>query len=81
MHLDTAVDDLAQLLFAHQEVDLQIKQVLRIGTVHKPQILRNRLVENDPAHGGFDQREMVSSPSSMVRRTLILACRLIALAS
>ena len=42
VNLDALVDDLAQLLLAHQEIDLELEAVVRIGTIHKAQILRDR---------------------------------------
>ena len=48
------VDNLAQLLFAYQERQSpDLKQVFRIGTVHKAQILRDRLVKDDAAQRWF----------------------------
>ena len=53
--LDAALDDLAQLLFAHQEVHLELQGLLRRGTVHIAQILRDGTVEDHAAHGGVHQ--------------------------
>ena len=49
--VDGAVHDLAQLLLAAGEGDLVVADVLGITAVHEAQILRNVLVEDDPAGG------------------------------
>ena len=51
---DTLVDDLAQLLLANQEGDLQVELVAGNRAVHKAQILGNGLVVDQAAHGGID---------------------------
>ena len=51
MLVDGAVYDLAQLLLAAGEGDLVVADVLGITAVHEAQILRNVLVEDDPAGG------------------------------
>ena len=51
--VDRPVDDLPQLLFAHQKADLQVKHVVGVAPVHIAQILRDRIVEDDPAHSGL----------------------------
>ena len=54
MDLDAPVDDLAQLLFLNQEVDLQLQHGFRGGAIHIAQVLRNGIVEDNAAHGGVD---------------------------
>ena len=54
MDPDAAVNDLAQLLLAHQEADLQVKLVAGLGPVYEAQVLGDGLVVNEPAHGGVD---------------------------
>ena len=53
--LDAAVDDLAQLLLAHQEVHFKLQGVLGGGAVHIAQVLGDGPVENHAAHGGVHQ--------------------------
>ena len=53
--LDAVLDDLAQLLFAHQEVDLELQGVLGGGAVHIAQVLGDGAVEDHAAHGGLHQ--------------------------
>ena len=52
---DAAVDDLAELFLSNQEGNLQVKLLFRISSVHKAQILRDRVVEDDLSDGGVDQ--------------------------
>lgn len=40
MLFDALVDDLAELLFADEEIDLKLEDVLRVGAVNKAEILR-----------------------------------------
>lgn len=54
MLLDAAVDDFAELFLIDAEADLVIERVLGIGTIHKAEILRDGLVEDDAADGRFD---------------------------
>ena len=54
MLLDAAVDDFAELFLIDAEADLVIERMLRIGTIHKAEILRDGLVEDDAADGRFD---------------------------
>ena len=51
---DTLVDDLAQLLLADQEVNFQVEGMGRIAAVYEAQILGDRLIVNQAAHGGVD---------------------------
>ena len=51
MLLDAAVDDVAELFLVHAETDLIIERVLGIGAVHKTEILRDGLIEDDAADG------------------------------
>ena len=53
--LDAAIDDLAELLLAHQEIDLIFEGVFRIGAVDKAEILRDRIVEDNASDGGIHQ--------------------------
>ena len=55
MNLDALVNDLAELLLAHEEINLQLEAVLRIGAIDKAEILRDRAVKDHSAHGGIDQ--------------------------
>ena len=54
VHADAGVDDLAQLLFADEEVDLKLEDILLDRSVDKAEILRDRTVEDDLADRGFD---------------------------
>ena len=54
MAADALVDDLAQLLLADKEADLQIELMAGDGAVNKAQILRDRLVVDQTADGGVD---------------------------
>ena len=51
---DALVDDLAQLLLADKEADLQIELMAGDGAVNEAQILRDRLVVDQTADGGVD---------------------------
>ena len=53
MHLDALVDNLAEHLFIDQELNLQLEGIFRIATVHKAQILRDRIVKDHAAQRRF----------------------------
>ena len=53
--LYAAVDDVAELLFAHLEAYLVVKGVLRVAPVDVAEVLRDGLVEYDAPHGGADE--------------------------
>lgn len=55
MVFDRAVNDLTQLIFGNHEIDLEIKLVGFIA-FDKMQILRNRLIEDEPGRGWLQQR-------------------------
>ena len=40
--------------------DLVVEEVLRVAAVHKTKVLRDGLVENDPADGGVDDFRLFS---------------------
>ena len=50
-----AGNDVGQSLLGHAEADLVLQPVLGISTVDITQILRNRVIEDDAADGGFHQ--------------------------
>ncbi len=52
---DAALDNLRELFVVHKERNLQIKLLFGIGSVHIAQILRDHLVEDQPANGCIDQ--------------------------
>ena len=53
MNLEAAVDDIAQLLLAAEHIDLQTVSVF--AAVNKAKVLRNSLIVDEPADGGFHQ--------------------------
>ena len=55
MNLDASVDNFAELLFIDEEIDLKLEVVLRIASVNKAEILRDRSVEDNASHGGGDE--------------------------
>lgn len=64
------VYDLAQLLLAAGEGHLIVADVGGIGPVHKAQVLRDVLVEDDTAGGGLYHSGVADARSTvMVRRT------------
>ena len=50
-----AGNDVGQGLFGHAEADLILQPVLRVGAVDITQVLRNGVIEDDPADGGIHQ--------------------------
>ncbi len=54
---DALVDDLAQLLFAGDEIDLRLKHGLGVAAVHEAQVLGDGLVKigGQAAHRGLHQ--------------------------
>ena len=67
--VDGAVYDLAQLLLAAGEGHLIVADVGGIGPVHKAQVLRDVLVEDDTAGGGLYHSGVLTPSTVMVRRT------------
>ena len=55
VHFDALINDFAQLLFTHKEINLKFEFILKYRAVHITQILRNRLIENHPTHCGIHQ--------------------------
>ena len=56
--LDGSVYDLFESGLAHEEVHLKLEFVFGNRSVNKAQILRDRIVEDDLADGGFHQRRL-----------------------
>ena len=54
MLADALVDDLAQLLLANQEADLQVELMAGNGAVYKAQVLGDGLIVDQAANGGID---------------------------
>ncbi len=54
MHLNAAIDNLAQLFLVDEEIHLEQEAVFGNGAIHIAQILRDGLVEQDAAHRGID---------------------------
>src|SRR5699024_4553887 len=55
VNCNTTVDNIAQLLFAYQEANLKVEHMLWVVAVNISQILRDGLVEDNPAHSGIYQ--------------------------
>ena len=53
--LDAFFHDLGQALLIRLEIDLILEHIVDGVPLDKPEILRDRLVEDDPADGGFHQ--------------------------
>ena len=54
VNLYAPVDNFAELLFIDEEIDLKLEVVLRVISVNKAEILRDRPVEDNASHGGGD---------------------------
>ena len=55
VHANALLDDLAQLLLLYNKADLRYKLILRIGTIHKTQVLRHRGVKDHTTDGRLNQ--------------------------
>ena len=55
VNLDASIDNFAEFLFIDEEIDLKLEVVLRIASVNKAEILRDRSVEDNASHGGGDE--------------------------
>ena len=53
--MEALVHDAGQLLLADQFVDLQLEHVVEAFALHEAQVLRQRVVEDQPAEGGIDE--------------------------
>ena len=55
VYLDAFINNLSQLLLANQEFNFKLKAVLRIGAVHKAEVLWDRAVKDHASHRGIHQ--------------------------
>ena len=58
MCLDGTVDDLSELLFRSREIDFKLQEIFGLASVDKAEILRNRLVEDQPSERRVDDAGM-----------------------
>ena len=65
MDLDAAVDYIAELLLADLEADLMVKGMLGIASVNIAEILRDLLVEDDPADGALNDLGLLNAVKAL----------------
>ena len=53
VHVDDLLENLLALLLLDEEVNLRLQLVLRLGAIHKAEVLRNNLIEEDASRGSL----------------------------
>ena len=53
VHVDDLLENLLALLLLDEEVNLRLQLVLRLGAIHKAEVLRNDLIEEDASRGSL----------------------------
>ena len=80
VHVDDLLENLLALLLLDEEVNLGLQLVLRLGAIHKAEVLRNNLIEEDASRGSLLNFRTLFAVRALLREAdlnLGLQCNLV----